>query len=216
MSARFRKIFLLVSIISSLLMGIPAFANDPFMGGSRWCFGKKSIVGNIDLKPDLFSQMRGIKEKRQNIDSISDGQLQKIAADVIQPYIDKRLSVTVNGKTYPVRVDKITRNADSLFTIWLSVNNVSFDKPINAVEIVYSLLFEETNNAHTNLAFGYLTDARGAALQKVFDYSPPVFQTTFAPNRRVWEVLVKGPADVPVTEGKTGQPFKPETTDRKE
>ncbi len=183
-------------------MAFSASANNPSMGGSQWCFAKDSITGKIDLKPHLFSQIKGIKEEHYNIDSITDEQLQQIATEIIQPYIDKKLSITVNDKTYPVKVNKVTKNADNLYTIWLSVKNVSLNNPVNLIKIVYSLLFEETHNAHTNLAFGYVSDVKGPALQKVFDYSPPVFQTTFSPNAAEWEVSIKGPASAPAVGSK--------------
>ena len=130
-----------------------------------------------------------------------------MATDVLQPYIDEKLSITVNDKTYPVKVDKVTKNTDNLYTIWLSVNNVRFNHSVNLVKIVYSLLFKETKNAHTNLAFGYVTDAKGAALQKVIDYSPPVFQTTFTPNAAAWEVSIKG--SMPAAGNKDERSIKP-------
>src|ERR1700690_3332692 len=188
----FRKLFAFVITISLLLMAIPVSVHDLPIGGSRWCFGKNNVVGNIDLKPSLFAEIKGIKEGHYNLDSLSNAQLQTIATDVIQPYINKKLSITVDDKTYPVKVIKIV-NTESLFTIWLSVDNVSFNDPANSVKIVYSLLFEETNNAHINLAYGYLSDATGDALQKVFDFSQPAFQTTFDSKAPAWEVSIKGP-----------------------
>jgi hypothetical protein len=207
MVAPFRKLFSFAVTISLLLMAFSVSANQPSMGGSQWCFGKNNITGRIDLKPHLFSQIKGIKEGHYNIDSITDEQLQQMATDVLQPYIGEKLSITVNDKTYPVKVDKVTKNTDNLYTIWLSVNNVRFNHSVNLVKIVYSLLFKETKNAHTNLAFGYVTDAKGAALQKVIDYSPPVFQTTFAPNAAAWEVSIKG--SMPAAGNKDERSIKP-------
>jgi hypothetical protein len=91
----------------------------------------------------------------------------------------------------------------------LSANNVRFNHAVNLVKIVYSLLFKETNNDHTNLAFGYVTDAKGAALQKVIDYSPPVFQTTFGSNAAAWEVSIKGSTNMPAARNKDRRSFKP-------
>ncbi len=208
MTESFKKLFPLAVIISLLFMAFSVSANNPLMGGSQWCFAKDSITGKIDLKPHLFSQIKEIKEGHYNIESINDEHLQHIATEIIQPYIDKKLSITVNDKTYPVKVNKVTKNADNLYTIWLSVENVSLNNPINLIKIVYSLLFEETHNAHTNLAFGYVSDVKGAALQKVFDYSPPVFQTTFSPNAAEWEVSIKGLTSVS-TAGNKEQSLKP-------
>jgi hypothetical protein len=209
MFAPFKNLIPVAAIISLLFMAIPVSANNPWMGGSWWCFGKNNIVGNIDLKPLLFSKIKGIKEGHYNLDAISDNDLRQIAAAVIQPYVDKHLSVTVNDKIYPVKVDKLSRNADNLYTIWLSVDNVGFYKPVNQVKIVYSLLFKETNNKHTNLAFGYLSDAGGSALQKVFDFSPSAFQTTFDFRTPAWELSIKGRADAPAEERKGGRPSEP-------
>lgn len=209
MVAPFRRLFSFAITILWLLMTFSVSANQPSLGGSQWCFGKNNITGKIDLKPHLFSQIKGIKEGQYNIGSVTDEQLQHIATDIIQPYIDKKLSITINAKTYPIKVNKITRNADNLYTIWLSVDAVSFNRTVNLVKIVYALLFDETNNDHTNLAFGYVTDAKGATLQKVFDFSPPVFQTTFSPNAEVWEVSIKGPGPEIALEHKHKQSSKP-------
>ena len=179
------------------LITVPVHAHNLPMGGSRWCFGKNTIIGNIDLGPSLLAEIKGIKDGHFDLDSLSDEQLQHIAADILQPYIDKKLSITVAGKKYPVKVNKVVRNGN-LYTIWLSVNDVSFLSPVNPVRIDYTLLFEETNNAHVNLAYGYLSDATGAELQKVFDFSPPAMQTTFDQNAPVWEMSVKGAAQEPV------------------
>ncbi len=207
-----RKIYSFVISISLLLTAVPVFANNPQMGGSRWCFGKNNIVGNIDLNPVLFSEINGIRAGHYNLDAISDDKLKQIAAAVIQPYIDKNLYVEVNNKRYPVKVGKLSRNADNLYTIGLSVDSVSFPNPVNHVKIVYSLLFKETNNKHTNLAFGYLTDAKGAALQKVFDFSPPAFQTTFDFRTPAWELSINGPKNMPAAGHKAGLTSKPQTS----
>lgn len=206
MVAPFRKLFSFTVTISLLLTAFYVSANQPSLGGSQWCFGKDNITGRIDLKPRLFSQIKGIKEGHYDSDSITDQNLQ-MATAVLQTYIDEKLSIAVNNKTYPVNVDKVTKNVDNSYSIWLSVNNVRFDHSVNPVKIVYSLLFKETKNAHTNLAFGYVTDAKGAALKKVIDYSPPTFQTTFAPNATAWEVSIKG--SLPAAGNKGERSIKP-------
>ena len=106
MVAPFKKSFSFAVTISLLLMAFSVSANQPSLGGSQWCFGKNNITGKIDLKPRLFSQIKGIKEGHYNIDSITDEQLEQMATVVLQPYIDEKLSITVNDKTYPVKVDK--------------------------------------------------------------------------------------------------------------
>jgi hydrogenase/urease accessory protein HupE len=168
------------------------------MGGSRWSFSKHAISSFVDLKTPVFSEIKPIKEGHYDLASASDEQLQKIATGVIQPYINKKISITVNDKTYPIKVNKIIRGGgNDIYTIWISVDHVDFNKPVNEVKIVYSLLFEETDNQHVNLAFGYLSDATGDALQQVFDLSHPVFQTTFDANDTVWHVSVEGVAPMP-------------------
>jgi hydrogenase/urease accessory protein HupE len=193
-----KKIFLFFITGLLLLITIPVHAHNLPMGGSRWCFGKNTIIGNIDLGPSLLAEIKGIKEGHFDLDSLSDEQLQRVAAEILQPYIDKKLSIAVDGRAYPVTVNRLVRNG-SLYTIWLSIDNIGFDNPVNPVRIGYALLFEETNNAHVNLAYGYLSDATGAALQKVFDFSPPAMQTTFDHNAPVWEVSVKGVAPGPAS-----------------
>jgi hypothetical protein len=212
MQTPYRKIYSIIISISLLSTALSAFANNPQMAGSRWCFGKNHIVGKIDLKPLQFSEIRGVKEGHYNLPAISGDKLRQIVAVVIQPYIDQNLSVTVDNRRYPVRVDKLSRNAGDLYSIWLSVDNVSFHKPVNQVKITYSLLFKETNNTHTNLAFGYLTDAQGAALQKVLDFSPPAFQTTFDFRTPVWELTIKGHANPPPAEHKAWRTSRPQTS----
>jgi hydrogenase/urease accessory protein HupE len=200
---------LLLSVITGLLLliTVPVSAHDLPMGGSRWCFGKNNIVGNIDLRPSLLAEIKGIKEGHYDLDSLSDKQLQQIASDILQPYIDKKLSITVDDKTYSVKVNKVVRNVNNIYTIWLSVDNISFKNPVNPVRIGYTLLFEETNNAHVNLAYGYLSDATGDALQKIFDFSPAVMQNTFDYKAPIWEFSINGAAPVaPAPEQKTQSP----------
>jgi hydrogenase/urease accessory protein HupE len=196
-----RRAFLFAAVLF-LSVAIPASAHDLPMGGSRWSFGNDSILGFIDLKSQLLSEIKPIKEGHYDFASASDERLQQLAMEVIQPYINKRLAITINGKTYPAKVDKIERN-ENLYTICLSVHNVSFSQPLNEVRIAYSLLFEETGNEHVNLAFGYVTDATGSALQRVFDISPPIFVGTFDAKNTVWEFSVKGVAIASATEQTT-------------
>ena len=189
----YRKLFLYLITGLFLLTAVPVFAHNLPMGGARWCFGKSTIIGNIDLGSFLLAEIKGIKEGHYDLDSLSDEQLRHIATDILQPYINEKLSITVNSKTYPVKVNKLVGNGN-LYTIWLSVNDISFINPANPVRIDYSLLFEETNNAHVNLAYGYLSSATGDALQKVFDFSPPAMQNTFDSTAHVWEVTIPGTA----------------------
>lgn len=167
------------------------------LGGSKWCVGKNGIIATIDLTEALFSELPGMKEKHYDFASGAEGQLQQIAREFVQPYIDKKITVSVNGKTYPVKVDKLVRNENSSFTIWLSMDMVGFNRPQNVLKIDYKMLFEETNNAHVNLAYFYKSDATGDALQKVFDYSPAEGIYNFTANSPAWELSVKGTATAP-------------------
>jgi hydrogenase/urease accessory protein HupE len=198
-----RKIF--SCIITALFLSIAATvsAHELTMGGSRWCFGKNSITANIDLGQSLLAQIPGIKEGQYNVAASSADQLQQIATDIIQPYISRKLSITVNDETYPVKVIKLVRNENNLCTIWLSVDNINFKNPKNPVKIDYRLLFDETNNSHLNIAYIYFADAPEDAVQKVFDFSQPSGQNTFDHNASVWEVSVKGAVPGPAPEPKT-------------
>jgi hypothetical protein len=114
------------------------------MGGSRWSFSKHAISSFVDLKTPVFSEIKPIKEGHYDLASASDEQLQKIATGVIQPYINKKISITVNDKTYPIKVNKIIRGGgNDIYTIWISVDHVDFNKPVNEVKIVYSLLLRK-------------------------------------------------------------------------
>jgi hypothetical protein len=208
-----RRNFSAALTVLFLLTAAPVFADDQrnfhttsneeqLVGGSRWCFGKDNIVGNIDFNILLLMEIKGIKEGHYDLNTISDEQLRQIADDILQPYITKRLSITVNDKPYPVKVNKIV-NTGGIYTIWLFSNGVNFNNPVNHVRINYTLLFEETDNVHVNLAYGYLSDATGDELQKVFDFSRPVFLTTFDSRNQVWQLSIKGPANSPAAENIT-------------
>ena len=120
-----RILFSFITVLL-LLISFPVSAHNMAVGGSRWCFGKNGIIGTIDLSPSLLSEIKGIKEGRYDLDSISDIQLQQIAGDILQPYVDKKLTITVNDTKYPVKVAKIVRSG-TLFSIWLSVESVNFN-----------------------------------------------------------------------------------------
>ncbi len=183
-----RSLALATATVLCLFLTVPAFAHNLPMGGSRWCFGKNAIVANLDLSPSLLAEIKEIKEGHYDFDSISDEQLQHIVAGILQPYISKRLSIAIDDKPYPVKVGKAVRNGN-IYTIWLSVDNVSLHSE-SRVRIDYTLLLEETNNVHVNLAYGYFSDATGDALQRVFDFSPPALQTTFDAAAHAWEVTL--------------------------
>jgi hydrogenase/urease accessory protein HupE len=192
-----KRLYLLFCAVFLLLTAVPAHSHNLPMGGSKWCVGKNHIIANIDLNEALFNELPGMKERRGDLVSASDNQLQQLASELIQPYVSRKISVSVNGRSYPLHVDKLVRHENSSFTIWLSANKVAFDSPQNVLKIDYRMLFEETGNAHVNLAYFYRSDAVGDALQKVFDTSPAEGEYNFTGNAQSWELAVKGAAAPP-------------------
>lgn len=193
----FRKIFLFLMTALLFVSAVPVFAHEATLGGSKWCFGENRILAAIELGASLFPEIRGVKEGGYDLNSLSDQQLKKLTTETIEPYIARRLSVSVNEKVQQVKVTKVALEG-SLWRIWLSVGDIAFSKPENRVKIEYKLLFEETNNAHLNIAYMYQSEAEADAVQKVFDYSQPVAQHSFGSNSRVWELSIKGAANGPV------------------
>lgn len=179
-----------------VLTAVPSYAHDSTLGGSKWCIGKNRILAAIELGASLFPGMRGIREGGYDPAALPDEQLQRMTADIVQPYISERLSVSVNGMAHPVKVNKVVLEG-SLWRIWVSVNGIGFNQPENRVKIDYRLLFEETNNAHANIAYMYLADAAAETVQKLFDYTHPDAQHTFDANAHLWELSVKGAATAP-------------------
>ncbi|MCM2358188.1 MAG: HupE/UreJ family protein [Geobacteraceae bacterium] len=200
-----RKIFLSLMTALLVLVAVPLHAHESTLGGSKWCFGKNRILAAIELGASLYPEIRGISEGGYDLEATPDDQLKRMTADVIQPYISERLSVSVNDKTYPVKVNKVVLEG-SLWRIWLSVDGIAFNRPENRVKIDYRLLFEETKNVHVNIAYMYLADASLDEVQKVFDYSHPVAHNAFDSNSRSWELSVKGAADEPAAAPKAATP----------
>jgi len=196
-----RRLVLLVIAAVVFFTTVPIYAHNLPVGSSRWCFGKKTIVANIDLGATLLSELQGIKDGKYNLNSSTDEELQQIAANVLQPYLNRKLSITVNEKNYPVKVDRLVRD-NNLFTIWLSVDNVIYKNSANAVKIDYRLLFDETDNTHLNLAYMYFSDASGDALKNIFDFSQPAGHFSFDYKTTAWEVSVKGSATEAASEQK--------------
>ena len=195
-----RKVFLCLMTALLVLVAVPLYAHEATLGGSRWCFGENRILAAIELGASLFPEIRGVKEGGYDLNALSDEQLKKLTTEIIEPYIAKRLSVSVNEKVQQVKVNKVVLEG-SLWRIWLSVGDISFSKPENRVKIEYKLLFEETNNAHINIAYMYQSEVEADAVQKVFDYNQPVAQHSFGSNSQVWELSIKGAANgaVPAT-----------------
>lgn len=206
-----KKAFLFFLTALFLSTTVPASAHDISMGASRWCFGKDNIVGVIELGPSLMEKVKGIKEGGYDLASCSDKELRQIATDIIQPYLNAKLSISINGKVSPVNVAKIEVAENVFWKIWVSVDNISFNNPANPVKIDYRLLFEETGNAHVNLGYMYLLDPTAESVQKIFDYNAPLSQTMFDHNAASWELSINGPAQA----DKTARPTAISVSDKK-
>jgi len=188
-----KRLIVFLTVACTLLTAVSAYSHNMPMGGSRWCLQKNGLIANIDLNQGLMSDIKEIKEGHYDLAALSDRQLQQVAVDILQPYITRKLSITVNGKAYPVKVDKLVRT-NATYSIWLSVDRIGFTRPENSLKIDYRLLFDETNNTHLNMAFLYKSEATGDALQQVFDYSPAEGQHNFENGSPVWDLSVKGAA----------------------
>jgi hydrogenase/urease accessory protein HupE len=188
-----------------LLTAIPLHAHEATLGGSKWSFGKDRILATIELGASLFPEIRGVRGGGYSLDAPPDEQLQRMTINVIQPYVSEKLSISVNDTVYPVKVNRIVLEG-SLWRIWLSVDGIGFNNPENRVKIDYRLLFEETGNAHVNLAYLYQSDAPPDAVQKVFDYSHPVANYSFNANSRIWEFSIRGAAHEPAPAPKAATP----------
>lgn len=200
-----RKTFVSFLALLIFFIAAPLHAHESTLGGSKWCFGKNRVLAAIELGASLFPEIRGVSEGGYNLDSLTDEQLKRMTADVIQPYISEKLSVSVNDKTYPVKVNKVVLEG-SLWRIWVSVDGIAFNRPENRVKIDYRLLFEETKNVHVNIAYMYLAEASLDDVQKVFDYSHPVANHSFDANARIWELSIKGAASEPAVAPKAATP----------
>jgi hydrogenase/urease accessory protein HupE len=191
-------------VLLFLLLAVPAFAHDITVGASKWCFGKSGIIATIDLNSALIAEIKGGASGPYNLGAGSDRELQQAAAEVIQPYIDKRLSITVNDKVYPVKVTRLVRGESGLYTIWLAVENIGFNRELNPVKIDYRLLFAETNNSHMNMAYAYLADATPETVQKILDSSQPASGVALEADAHSWELSIKGAAAEPAPVMKAG------------
>ncbi len=189
----FRKPLSFIFLILFLFIAVPVSAHNMPMGGSRWCFGKNSLTAIMEFNPLLFGDIKGVKEAGYNPEALSPEQLPNIAASALQPCVNDKLSLSVNGTTYPLKVTKLTRNENNYFQIWLAAENIGFHNSPNQVKIEYRMLFDETDNQHVNLAFFYLTDAVGADLQKVLDFSQPERQYLFREHCPCLGIYHSGP-----------------------
>ncbi len=121
----FRKLASLILIASFLLIATPVYAHDLNIGGSRWAIGKDRILLAIDLDPSLFQKIKGIKELGLDLDDLKGEQLREMTTGIIQPYINEKLSVSVDGRSYPIKAVKIEREG-ILWKIWLRVRRYKF------------------------------------------------------------------------------------------
>ena len=169
----------------------PLYAHVMTTGISRWCFGNDYVLVQIDLDSYLIGVIKGIREGGNNPDAIDEKQLPKIAAEILQPYINERLHLTVNNKPCPLKVIKVVRSQELLFTVCLYADNIVLNKPEVPVKIEYRLLFPETSYAHQNMAYMYTADGPSDTVQKIFDNYPPKWQAIFDPSAPEWEVLIK-------------------------
>ncbi|GMK45479.1 hypothetical protein PghCCS26_26070 [Paenibacillus glycanilyticus] len=190
----FRKIAAMILGIALLLVvGAPVFAHDMYLGASKWAFGKDRILSAIELDPALFQQLKGMKELGYDLENLNEDQLRVITNDILQPYIDEKLSLSINGQPYPIQVDHLKREG-TFWVIWLRINDVDFDWTENKVKISYHLLNEETKGQHVNIGYIYYTDADDDSVQGVFDKTQPDLQYIFDSNHTLWEFSDKSAA----------------------
>jgi len=179
-----RKLFLSVIIVLLFISAIPTPVSahpDPYMGESKWLIGRNNIQITLELTSYLLEQIAGIKK----IDSYSDKQLQQIAANIIKPYINEKLFVSVNGELYPVkltRIYKLDYYSYYVYNIYLSVDNINFNEPVNSVQITYKLFFDETEAAHVNIAHIHLSDSKSDVVD-------------FTADTPTWEWSIKGTSE---------------------
>jgi hypothetical protein len=181
------------ALLSTLLLAaaLPASAHDVTLGGSRWCLARDGIVATIDLDSSLLSRIGGIGAADRDLESRSETELKEIAGAVLQPYVDARLTVRVNGAAWPARVDRLAK-AGGVWQIGLSMDGAALDRPSNSVELDYRLLLEETGGAHVNIAYLYLSQEGTAAAQRIFDFAQPTWQTMFKRGATAWRATIPG------------------------
>jgi hydrogenase/urease accessory protein HupE len=190
---KFRLNILLI-LFFMLNFSAPVFAHNDMMAASRWFIGSDRIVVVMELGPAVLAEIRGIKEGHYPIETCSQHELQEVVSRVIQPYLNRNLSVSVNGKSYPVKVTRLDRKSDIGWDIWLEADDVDFSNAVNSVAIDYRLLFKETDDAHFNLAYLYRYNSASGAAPKVADDIPYLTRNTFDANSHLWEFSIKGTA----------------------
>ena len=191
-----RKSLSLALAVMVLVAASPVCAHVMTTGVSRWCFGNDWVVVDIDLDSYLVGFIKGIKEGKYNPDAIAEDQLPKIAKDIIQSYLNERLHLTINNNPCPLRVVGFAKSQANLYSIRLFADNIKPGKPKSSVKIEYRLLFQETNQAHQNVASMYTAEGavdpaqRFNTAQQKFDGSFPKWQAIFNPGGPEWEMSI--------------------------
>jgi hydrogenase/urease accessory protein HupE len=178
----------LASCTLLLAASVPAAAHDMTVGGSRWFVGKDGIVATIDLDASLVGKIRGVEEARLDLDARSETELAQFAAEVVQPYVDRKLTIEIGGSRRPVRVDRIVKSGP--WQIWLSVDHVRRGGAAEELRIDYRMLLDETNGTHVNLAYLYLSQEGRESAQRTFDFSQPTWQTAFERGSTTWKAML--------------------------
>ena len=187
-----RLVALLLLLLATFC--VPVSAHNVMMAQSKWFFGRDNIQAAFVLPPALLGTIKGLTEGHYDIENCSEQELREVEIKVIQPYLDKNLSLSVNDQKYPVKVLRIERKNDIQWEMWLSSNGIRFNLTENVVSIDYRLFFEETDDAHFNLAYMYLYDANAHAVPGTPDDSAFLERSTFDAAAHVWETSLKGPA----------------------
>jgi len=134
------------------ILPVPVSAHDILMGGSEWNFSKTGLSATIDVYAYLLGQIQEIQSKNYDLHSCSDKQMQQITSDIIQPYMDKKLILSVNDKVYPIKILKIVKDEYDLCTISLAAEGFNLSSLTDLVKIDYELFFDETSDGHINMA----------------------------------------------------------------
>ena len=188
------KLVALLVLLLLAVLCVPVSAHNVMMAQSKWFFGKDNIEAVFVLPPALLATIKGITKGHYDIETGSEKELREVEIKAIQPYLDQNLSISVNDKKYPVKVLRIERKNDIQWEMWISSNGIKFNLPENDVSIDYRLFFDETDDAHFNLAYMYLFDANAHAVPGTLDDSTFLDRSTFDAATHVWETSIKGPA----------------------
>ena len=172
-----KKLFLFIVIVLFSFNSTSAFAHDiMMMGSSQWLFKQNKIEVNLELFTAPLYEVKEIITGGFKLESLTNEELKQVAHKIIQPYINKKLSILINDKRYPVKISNIVKSGTSLMKISLIVDNFILEKEINSVKIDYKLFFEETNNEHANIAYFFSSNQ---SLDK--------YEYTFTSFSSLWE-----------------------------